>query len=70
MTVKTECSETAHILFSTGSLSPLDTAQCFALAAKAGCDGIEVRSGGRSFSSRRSICLCPGAHPSARSDAG
>jgi sugar phosphate isomerase/epimerase len=32
----------ARLLFSTGSLYLLDTAQCFALAAEAGCDGIEV----------------------------
>jgi sugar phosphate isomerase/epimerase len=30
------------LLFSTGSLYPLDTAQCFELAAEAGFDGIEI----------------------------
>jgi sugar phosphate isomerase/epimerase len=42
MSANTERSEFARVLFSTGSLYPLDTAQCFALAAEAGCDGIEV----------------------------
>ena len=32
----------ARVIFSTGSLYPLDVAHCFALAAEAGFDGIEV----------------------------
>jgi sugar phosphate isomerase/epimerase len=32
----------ARVLFSTGSLYPLDTSQSFALAAEAGYDGIEI----------------------------
>jgi sugar phosphate isomerase/epimerase len=32
----------ARLIFSTGSLHPLDTAECFALAAEAGFDGVEV----------------------------
>jgi sugar phosphate isomerase/epimerase len=31
-----------RVIFSTGSLYVLDTAHCFALAAAAGCDGVEV----------------------------
>ncbi len=33
---------TIRLIFSTGSLYVLDLAQCFALAAEAGCDGVEV----------------------------
>lgn len=32
----------ARVIFSTGSLYPMDVAQCFALAAAAGFDGIEI----------------------------
>lgn len=38
---------TARLIFSTGSLYLLDTAQCFALAAEAGFDGVEVMCDGR-----------------------
>ncbi|MBZ0296988.1 MAG: sugar phosphate isomerase/epimerase [Anaerolineae bacterium] len=34
--------QSARVLFSTGSLYLLDTAQCFELAAEAGFDGIEI----------------------------
>lgn len=42
---------TARLLFSTGSLYVLDTADCFQLAAEAGFDGIEIMCDSR-FSTR------------------
>jgi sugar phosphate isomerase/epimerase len=47
----------ARILFSTGSLYLHDTAQCFELAAEAGCDGMEVMCDER-WSTRDPNYLC------------